>query len=180
MACRLVPQAFVAWSFIYMQGQFIARRHISVSWRTIGPMHESSHDDRFPYDTRASMNVWKNDRLLYVILGLSLALLWTSVGLGFWSSISRERTFPQAQIDMLAAQCPNETLQGDAAAVERWLQQEWTFYVLAGRKRFFRPSSFNEFVRDFTELLSDIETGNPHWADVEGGCVALLEAYLAP
>ena len=130
--------------------------------------------------TRVSMNIWKNDdRLLYVALGLGLALLWTGVGLGLWNSRNRERTFPQAQIDMLAAQCPNETLQGDAAAVERWLQQEWTFYVLTGQKRFFRPSSFNEFVRDFVDLLHEIETGNPHWADVEGGCVALLEAYLA-
>lgn len=144
-------------------------------------MHASSHDDRFSHYTRASMNIRKNDdRLLYVALGLGLALLWTGVGLGLWSSAKRERTFPQAQIDMLAAQCPNETLQGDAAAVERWLQEEWTFYVLAGRKRFSRPSAFNEFVRDFVELLSEIETGNPHWADIEGGCVALLEAALAP
>lgn len=124
------------------------------------------------------MNIRKSgDRLFYVAMGLILA----GIGLGLRNAIIRERTFPQTQIDMLAAQCPNETLQGDAAAVEKWLQQEWTFYVLTGPKRFFRPirSSFNEFVRDFTDILSEIETGNPHWADVEGGCVALLEAYLA-
>ena len=148
-------------------------------------MHESSQGgrNRFSRYTRASTNVRKNDDILFcVIIGLILALFLTGTSLRTWSLAIQERTFPQAQIDMLAAQCPNESLQDDAAAMERWLQQEWTFYALTGQNRFFRPSrpSFNEFVRDFTGLLSEIETENPRWADVEGGCVALLETYLAP
>ena len=77
---------------------------------------------------------------------------------------------------------PKREFAGRCRRRGKRLQQEWTFYALTGQNRFFRPSrpSFNEFVRDFTGLLSEIETENPRWADVEGGCVALLETYLAP